>query len=215
MEMSEQIGELAMALSNAQAAIVGASKKSANPFFKSKFADLESVWDACRKPLTDHGLSIVQSPSSTVLDDGRLRVTVTTLLLHASGQWIRDSFSVTAKEDSPQAAGSATTYAKRYALQSFVGVAPTDADDDAEAAQGRPKMASVTNVQSVPAPKGYEDWLIDLESTVSEGTPALEKAWKASKAEYRQYLTTTASGQWDALKKTAAQAVVAELRAAR
>lgn len=130
MEMSEQINELAAALSKAQAAIQGALKSSANTYFKSQYADLQSVWAACRKPLTDNGLSILQSPSA----DGA-RVTVDTMLLHASGQWIRGSMSCTGKDDSPQSVGSCTSYLKRYALQSFAGVAPED--DDAEAAQPR------------------------------------------------------------------------------
>jgi len=61
-ERSESISELAKALAKAQASIKGAVKDSQNPFFKSSYADLESVWDACRKPLTDNGLSVVQIP---------------------------------------------------------------------------------------------------------------------------------------------------------
>lgn len=202
MEMSEQINELAAALSKAQGQIEGAKKSSANPFFKSKFADLQSVWEACRKPLTDHGLSVVQSPSSTVLDDGRLRVQVTTLLLHSSGQWIRDSFSVTAKEDSPQAAGSATTYAKRYALQSFAGVAPTEAeDDDGNAASAKGKTVEPKSSK----PDGYDDWLDDMEALADEGTEALQSAWKKSGPQLRTYLTTTANATWESMKSRASK----------
>lgn len=134
MTTSETINEIAAALAQAQGEITGAVKDSANPFFKSKYADLASVWDACRAPLSKHGLAIVQSPRA----DGTL-VTVETMLTHASGQWIRDSLSVVAKDDSPQAVGSAITYLRRYALQSFAGVAPDD--DDAEAAHGRSRGA--------------------------------------------------------------------------
>jgi len=130
MTTSEQIQELAAALSKAQGEMAGAKKDAANPFFKSKYADLASVWEACRGPLSKHGLAVLQSPHV----DG-VRVELDTLLTHASGQWIRGTVSATAKDDSPQALGSAITYLRRYALQSFVGVAPED--DDAEAAQGR------------------------------------------------------------------------------
>ena len=127
---SENIGALAAALAKAQAAITGAVKDAANPFFRSKYADLESVWNSCRKPLTDNGLSVVQTSRYT--PDGLMLVTT---LLHSSGEWISGEMPVLAKDASPQAQGSGITYARRYALAAIVGVYQTD--DDAEAAQGR------------------------------------------------------------------------------
>ena len=127
---SEQINELAAALSKAQASITGALKDSANPFFKSKYADLASCWDACRKQLTDNNLSVIQT-TDIVLDT----VVVRTTLAHSSGQWISGILPVRAKDESPQAQGSGITYARRYALAAMVGLAQID--DDAEAAQGR------------------------------------------------------------------------------
>lgn len=128
---SENIAELAAALSKAQASITGALKDSANPFFKSKYADLAACWDACRKQLTDNGLSVIQT-TDIVADT----VVVRTTLAHASGQWISGVLPVKAKDDGPQAQGSGITYARRYALAAIVGLAQID--DDAEAAQGRP-----------------------------------------------------------------------------
>jgi len=127
---SEQINELAAALAKAQASITGALKDSANPFFKSKYADLASCWDACRKQLTDNGLSVIQT-TDIVADT----VVVRTTLAHSSGQWISGILPVKAKDDGPQAQGSGITYARRYALAAMVGLAQID--DDAEAAQGR------------------------------------------------------------------------------
>lgn len=127
---SEQINELAAALSKAQASITGALKDSANPFFKSKYADLASCWDACRKQLTDNGLSVIQT-TDIVADT----VVVRTTLAHSSGQWISGVLPVKTKDESPQAQGSGITYARRYALAAIVGLAQID--DDAEAAQGR------------------------------------------------------------------------------
>lgn len=195
METSEQINELAAALSKAQGEMGGAVKESANPFFKSKYADLASVRDAVREPFAKNGLSVVQSPSA----EGA-RVCVETLLLHASGQWIRGTVSTTAKDETPQSVGSAITYLRRYALQSFAGVAPED--DDAEAAQGRGAKPSTV---AVMPPRGYDDWLTDLAAVADDGTPALEKAWKASKPEYRSHLTATNAKGWDALKAKAAR----------
>ena len=141
MERSETINELAAALAAAQGKIENASKDSANPYFRSRYADLASIWDAIRGPLSEHGLAVVQP----VRVEGS-SVTVTTLLAHASGQWISSDLTMTAqrqmkdgggweKLDSPQAIGSCITYARRYALAAMAGVAPED--DDAEGAQGR------------------------------------------------------------------------------
>jgi hypothetical protein len=132
---SEQIDKIAEALSKAQGKIEGAIKAAENPGFKrgnsaSKYADLSSVWDACREHLSTNGIAVVQAPQT----DGP-KVTVETLLLHASGQWIRDALSATAAAAAPQPIGSAITYLRRYALAAMVGVAP--ADDDGEAAEGR------------------------------------------------------------------------------
>lgn len=201
MTTSESINEIATALAKAQGEMEGASKSAANPFFKSKYADLASVWEACRAPLAKYGLSVLQAPSTEPLQDGGVFVSVETRLMHASGQWICGSVSAAAKDGSPQAVGSCITYLRRYALQSFAGVAPED--DDAEAAQGRGAANPAFREVPPPAPKGFEDWLIDLESQVPEGMPALEKAWKASKAEYRQYLTTSAPKKLEEMKAAA------------
>lgn len=125
---SEQINELATALSIAQGKITGALKDSANPFFKSKYADLASVWDACRTALSENGLAVIQTTESVSPET----ITVITTLAHKSGQWIRGVLTMTPKDGSPQAAGSCLTYARRYALAAIVGVAQID--DDANAA---------------------------------------------------------------------------------
>jgi hypothetical protein len=127
---SQTIGALAAALAKAQASITGAVKDSANPFFKSKYADLESVWSACRKPLTDNGLSVIQTTQPT--KHGTMLVTT---LAHSSGEWIRGYMPILTKDATAQSQGSGISYARRYALAALVGVYQTD--DDAEAAQGR------------------------------------------------------------------------------
>lgn len=127
---SESIADLAAALSRAQGQITGALKDSANPFFKSRYADLASCWDACRSQLSANGLSVIQT--TDVTEAGLVLVTT---LAHASGQWVRSVLPVKAKDDGPQAQGSGITYARRYALAAIVGLAQID--DDAEAAQAR------------------------------------------------------------------------------
>lgn len=146
METSQQINEIATALAKAQADIKGASKDSTNPHFKAKYADLSSIWDACRAPLSKNGIAVIQSPATS---DGQ--VSITTLLAHSSGQWIKDSVAVTPVKADAQGIGSAVTYLRRYSLAAMVGVAPED--DDAESAQGRNGTTKET-AEVKPAPKG-------------------------------------------------------------
>ena len=130
MKSSESINELATALCKAQSEMGGAVKDSANPFFKSSYADLTSVIKAIKQPFADNGLSYTQFPVSN--ENG---VGVSTRLMHISGQWLEMDYTLPTVKKDPQAAGSAITYARRYALQSIAGI-PT-ADDDAESAMLR------------------------------------------------------------------------------
>jgi len=131
---SDNIADLAAALSKAQAQVKGAIKDASNPHFKSSYADLASVWDACREAITANGLSIVQAPSSGV--DGV--VCVTTRLLHSSGQWMEEALCCKPMKNDAQGVGSVITYLRRYSLAAMVGVAPED--DDGEGAVGRGKQ---------------------------------------------------------------------------
>lgn len=203
MTTSDQINEIATALAKAQGEMGGAVKDSANPFFKSKYADLASVRDAVREPFAKHGLSVVQSPSV----DGT-RVSVDTLLMHASGQWIRGTVSATAKEDAPQAVGSTITYLRRYSLQSFAGVAPED--DDAEAAHGRGNgqqtKPQVVQMTAPKAPDGYADWLTDMTSLAGEGRERFVAEWKTQPEKFRHHLTRHDVPTYEALRATAQRA---------
>lgn len=128
MQKSDTINELATALAIAQGQIKPALKDADNPFFKSKYADLASIWDAIREPLSKNGLSVAQF----VENEGEF-VTVTTMLCHKSGQWLSSTISLKPMKADPQAAGSAATYGRRYGLSAIVGVV-ADIDDDGNAA---------------------------------------------------------------------------------
>ena len=134
MYSSGELAALAESLAKAQGVMVPAKKAAVNPFFKSKYADLASVWDVCRVPLSENGLSIVQAiavpaPGETILQ---------TILLHTSGQLIVSSYPVKPVKDDPQGMGSAITYARRYALMAMIGIAPED-DDGESAVRRAPK----------------------------------------------------------------------------
>lgn len=135
MERSEFVNELATALAKAQGAMQPALKDANNPFFKSKYADIASVWEACRKPLADNGLSVVQLP-----EPSENSILLTTILLHSSGQYLSSSLKFPIAKSDPQSYGSALTYARRYALAAAVGVYQDD--DDANTASQRDSKSS-------------------------------------------------------------------------
>ena len=148
------VAKLAAALAQAQSEMSGATKDAKNPHFGNKYADLASVVDACR-PLSTHGIAILQPTSA----DGN-KVTVRTLLIHTSGEWISSDLTMTAKDASPQAIGSAITYGRRYALMAMVGIAPEDDDGNAASprAEGHqqvpPIVVDTTPAAMPPAPEG-------------------------------------------------------------
>jgi hypothetical protein len=128
------IGKLAAALAKAQSEMKGAKKDSTNPHFKKTYADLASIWDACREPLSKNELSVAQP---TALVEGR--IVVKTILLHSSGESIEGILPVMLPESATsQQLGSAITYNRRYGLAAMIGVAPED-DDGAEASTGTGK----------------------------------------------------------------------------
>ncbi len=142
MRTSENLDQLATALAKAQAAFEVAGKDksakitSAKGNYSYSYADLPTIVAACRPALAAAGLSVIQAVSARGAD-----VTVTTRLLHASGQWVSDEdapLTMTARDNSPQAIGSACTYARRYGLMTLLGVVAGDEDDDAQSAQPRP-----------------------------------------------------------------------------
>ena len=132
MKQSESITDLATALCLAQAEMGGAIKDSNNPFFKSSYADLTSVIKVIKEPFAKYGLSFVQLPVTSAGGNG---VGVSTMLMHKSGQWLQSEYLLPMDKVTPQGAGSAITYARRYALQSLVGI--PSVDDDSELAMYR------------------------------------------------------------------------------
>ena len=130
MNQSESIANLIKALSIVQGKLTYAKKDSKNPFFKSNYADLESVWDACRSLLAENGLAVMQFPG--LYSDLDKSMSLTTILTHTSGEYISQEMSVPVSKVDAQGAGSAITYMRRYALAAVVGV--VQADDDGNAA---------------------------------------------------------------------------------
>lgn len=135
MNTSESISKMAPALLKAQKAITFAVKDAKNPHFKSTYADLGSVIDACKSALNEAGIAFMQMPSPS--EPGT--IALTTRLLHESGEWIESTATCPLPKNDPQGYGSANTYLRRYSLAAAVGLYQDD--DDGNAAQRKPETA--------------------------------------------------------------------------
>ena len=162
-ERSESVIDLLVSLVKFQGQIRSVPKTSENPYFNSRYASLDAVWEMCRKPLSDNGLALVQA---IVQEEGKSYLVTT--LYHTSGQWMASRYPIMPmkqKKDTgweaskdPQSIGSAITYARRYAMSALLGVAAEE-DTDGQAAprnaargtqRGAPPARTAS--QSVQAP---------------------------------------------------------------
>lgn len=123
--------KIAAALCELQSVLEGAKKDSTNPYFKSKYADLEAVWEAARPHLKACGLSVAQPLGYLVVGENVI-TTLKTVLMHTSGQFIIGEMPLFLKTNDPQGQGSAITYARRYSFAAMLGIHQTD--DDGESA---------------------------------------------------------------------------------
>ena len=151
MKSSETLSKLAPALVKAQAAMAGATKSAANPFFKSKYANLEEVIRVVKEPFAANGLCFVQNPVS-----GEGTAGVETIILHESGEFISNEFLLKCSKADPQGMGSAITYARRYGLQSACGV-PSEEDDGESAMKRKPAMSEYEAASKLETAKTVDD----------------------------------------------------------
>lgn len=128
MQHSDNIQNLAAALVKFQGEVETVRKTANNPFFRSKYATLAQILDVVRQPLADNGLAVSQFPTG---EDA-----ITTILLHKSGEYIMETSQMSPEKRTPQALGSAITYARRYALSAVLGL-NIDDDDDGNAASAK------------------------------------------------------------------------------
>jgi len=133
------------ALLKSQTEFPNVKKSANNPFFKSKYASLDSILEVVTPILNKNGLFIAQFPINN--DD---RVGVYTAIYYKDGTKIDGSFTLNLTKNDPQVAGSAITYARRYALVSMLGLNVED-DDDANHASAK-QQAKTQDLQD----KSYE-----------------------------------------------------------
>lgn len=155
---SPQINEIGKALRSVQASLSPVVKRSQNPYFKSKYATLESVWEAVKEPLASNGLAVTQVPCGHYL---------VTTIIHSSGQYLRGFYPLGELADDPQKLASKITYARRYSLSGMVGIVFQDEDDDGNIASNRiteDKIVKIdppiSNYNGSKAIEMIEKWLI-------------------------------------------------------
>jgi len=133
---STELNELFCALSKAQDEFRVASKDSSNPFFKSKYANLQAIIEAARPSLCKNGLAVAQQIISEEGTDYLI-----TILGHSSGQWISSKMRIAPMKTDIQSLGSYITYLRRYSYATLVGVYDGD-DDDGEGAVMRDELVT-------------------------------------------------------------------------
>lgn len=174
MNKSDSIKALAMALCKAQAEMGGAKKGKDNPFFKSKYSDLSSVVAAIKEPFANNGLSYVQFP---IEDSGRIGIE--TMLMHESGEYLSQSFTVQLTKQDAQGAGSALTYCRRYSLQAVAGI-PSE-DDDGNNAAKQSKKAPVINENQITALRSlFHDGMSEQQFLQGWKIPSMQDIQQAS-----------------------------------
>lgn len=152
MKQSESISKLAPALVAALGEMRGVAKDSKNPHFKNDYASLEAVIDVARPILANHGLAFMQGLGEYV--NGAM--TVSTRILHDSGEWIESDFQMPVSKADPQGTASASTYARRYSLMGILGLPAVD--DDGEAATRPAPVQAPAKRDTGPAPVDGKDF---------------------------------------------------------
>lgn len=168
MQKSDSIQNLAKALCAAQGEMKPAAFNATNPFLKNKYADLGAIIETAQPVLRKYGLSYCQPVSG----NGEA-ITLTTLLMHESGEWIEETVSLPLNEEKgksqAQAAGSVITYLRRYSLASMLGVY-ADEDTDGNEPERKPAQAQR------PAPVNGKPAAEQVEPEHEDAPPAVQPA---------------------------------------
>jgi hypothetical protein len=189
---SPRTGQLAAAFAKAQMEMQNPAFDAANPHFKSRFASLAAVRNAVIPCFAKHGIALTQDITS--VEGG---VSCITILMHASGQEKRFGPLIlpVAKNDA-QGFGSASTYARRYTMQSVAGVVGDDDDDGNAATAGKAAQKAAAK------PVGEDVWTV-LKDGAAIGEKALREAWKSISEETRDRIMDTEGARWEELKAKA------------
>jgi hypothetical protein len=185
---SESLTALAPALAACQGEIEAATKDKVNPAFKSSYADLHAVRAVIREPLAKNGLSLVQLPAA-----GHGRVTVTSVLLHKSGEWIACELAMPLAQATPHAVGSAISYGRRYAAMAMLGVSAED--DDGTAAGTTPTGPPPVQQQAAQAATQAAKALTAEKAAAKPAQPTDEVWRNAQVKDVKRTQGTTSDGR--------------------
>ena len=179
--------QIVAALLNAQKQMGNAVKGANNPFFKSKYADLNAVREATMPLLNENGILVLQ-PMVTI--DGVEYVK--TVLLHESGETMESFTKILCKsQNDPQAYGSGVTYARRYGLQAFLSIGADD--DDGNAASKTQKIDVIKEMAKLKENKTVES----LGAAYKALPEAVQLALRSLVTEYKNQLTQQQNGTND------------------
>jgi len=155
------------ALIKARKAMGPLLKESVNPHFKSRYVDLQGVYDTCLGALMDNDLIPVQGVSDSANGGHALE----TVLFHASGEVIGPYlYPLTpARQNDPQSLGAAVTYARRYSLMAILSLAPEDNDG---ASEPRAPAAVGNGANVAPAGKDFRDGMLNAQKAAEEAAAA-------------------------------------------
>lgn len=168
---------IATALASAQANMSKALKQANNPHFRSKYADLGSVMDACLPALNAAGIALIQPTGED--EHGRY---VETVLVHGeSGESVSCRVPLIVAKNDMQGYGSAVTYARRYGLMSMAGIAPEDDDGNAAAKAAPKKEQRQEQKPDVQAEAAWFGDALPKMTTADQINAVLERAKKAGR----------------------------------
>tara|TARA_B100000530_G_C15935213_1_gene478762 strand:+ start:6647 stop:7333 length:687 start_codon:yes stop_codon:yes gene_type:complete len=184
---------IATALAKAQLQMGKAKEKSSNPHFKSKYANLASVMDACMEALNSNGIAVIQ-PIETETENG---LSVTTVFIHGeSGESLHNHVPLVVSKNDMQGYGSAITYARRYGLMMMAGLATED-DDGNAAVVAKPKKIS-------------DDQILQIDDLVKETNTNEKKMLKVYGVSQLEELNTDQAKKCLGLLKTKLQKQIAD-----
>lgn len=179
------------ALVVAQANMTKALKDTPNPHFKSKYADLANVQDACLPALNAQGIAVIQPTGED--ESGRF---VETIFYHAeSDTQIKCRVPLIVGKNDMQGYGSAVTYARRYGLMSLAGIAPEDDDGNAAAASAERAVSNAEQPAAKASPETIKR-LLDLIAVEGRDIAKLCAFYKVS-----ALVDMTANQAADAIKR--------------
>jgi len=192
-ETSPETGILDEALAKAQSEMRDAMESAENPHFRSKYADLASIRQACSAALSKHGISVTQWPVPASKPN---HVALFTRLAF-KGQWMRGYFELPSRTWNAQDAGGAITYLRRYTLAAVTGVAPSDDDDGNSATWRGPEQEPETQLNKQKHTK------VQIKPAGEASTAKTESNAPEKAKEPLAFLATSGGAKWSAFWSSA------------